>query len=151
MKRVRYPTKAEIARGAEIGRAEHQYDAERMTYRPKLDAIELELVNGLRVIVPRSMVKALAELPVSVIRSDMRLDGDWGAVIQVPSRDLDISVSGFLRSLMGADWARQAGSVTSAAKTAAARENGRRGGRPRKHIPKPEPAPPRRKRKSLAS
>jgi hypothetical protein len=48
--------------------------------------------------------------------------------------DADLSVPGLLMGLIGtkAYMARQAGRVTSAAKTAAARQNGAKGGRPPK-------------------
>ena len=48
--------------------------------------------------------------------------------------DVDLSVPGLMAGLFGtkAYMARRAGQATSAAKAAAARENGRKGGRPRK-------------------
>jgi len=56
-----------------------------------------------------------------------------------PKLDVDIYVPALVAGIFGTqDWmrkalARQAGRSTSAAKTTAARENGRKGGRPRKH------------------
>jgi hypothetical protein len=49
--------------------------------------------------------------------------------------DVDLSIPGLLAGLFGtkAYMARRAGQAKSPAKAAAARENGRKGGRPRKH------------------
>jgi hypothetical protein len=123
-------TAEELEAAREAGRREHQFHAKRLAFHPRADIIELELVNGLQVGIPRSMIPWLAELPVTLAR-EMRL-GPQGAAIEVRSRDIDVSVRGTLRRLVGADYVSKAGSATSEAKTAAARANGRRGGRPKK-------------------
>jgi hypothetical protein len=63
--------------------------------------------------------------------------GFGGESITLDDLDVDISVPGLLRDLVGMTSAaallgRKGGSATSEAKAAAVRENGKRGGRPRK-------------------
>lgn len=123
-------TDEDIEAAREAGRREHQFHARTLVFRPRGDLIELELFNGLQVGIPRSSIPWLAELPLAVAR-EMRL-GPQGAAIEVRARDIDVSVRGTLRRLVGADYVTHAGSATSDAKAAAARENGRRGGRPKK-------------------
>jgi hypothetical protein len=131
--KVRYPTDAEIERGRKVGEMERQYDGKALLYRPTLDVLEIELVNGLRVAIPRKLVTELATVPVALLRKELRL-GAHGEAIEIRSLDLDISVSGLIADLVGADWARRAGRIKSPAKAAAARANGRKGGRPRKKV-----------------
>ena len=130
MAKVRFPTDAEIAAARERGRREHQFDGRRLTYRPALDILEIELFNGLRVSIPRCMIDEIADLPVSVAK-EMRL-GVQGEAIEIRSLDIDISVPGLLRDLVGANISSLGGQAKSPAKAAAARANGQLGGRPRK-------------------
>jgi len=131
--KVRYPTAAEVERGRKVGELERQYDGKALLYRPTLDVLEIELVNGLRVAIPRKLIGELASVPVAVVRKELRL-GAYGEAMEIRSLDLHISVSGLIADLVGADWARRAGRIKSPAKAAAARANGRKGGRPRKNV-----------------
>jgi hypothetical protein len=130
MVKVRIPTDEDIAHGKKVGLAEHKLDGKKLVFRPSLDAIDLQLVNGLRVVIPRKIVPELADLPESLARK-MRL-GEQGGTIEVRSQDIDISVRVLIRTLFGVDHAAKGGRVKSPAKSAAARANGRLGGRPRK-------------------
>jgi|HubBroStandDraft_1064217.scaffolds.fasta_scaffold120907_3 hypothetical protein len=63
--------------------------------------------------------------------------GFGGRAIVLENRDVDISIAGLLRDLVGlsvsaAALGQKGGSASSPAKTAAVRENGKRGGRPRR-------------------
>jgi hypothetical protein len=128
--RLKLPTAADLARGRDPAWNEHWYDAEALAFDPATDEIELTLVNRVRVIVPREMVPTLAELPLSAAKR-MRL-GILGGAIEVRSHDVDVSVRGMISRVVGASMGRRGGAVRSPVKAAAARANGRLGGRPRK-------------------
>ena len=113
------PTDEEIERGREVGWFEHRYDGAKLTFYPDDDELDLTLVNGLRLIIPRSMIPALAKLPIAVAKK-MRL-GIQGEAIEVRSEDVDVSVPGTRRKLVGADIATKGGRARTAAKIEAAR------------------------------
>jgi Protein of unknown function (DUF2442) len=136
------PTLADIraaqARGE--GRARIEPRADRVSYDAKNGLIMLDLRGG-----------AILGLPVGAIRE---LDGAKpnqlktiragfaGESITLEDLNVDISIPGLLRDLVGMTSAatllgRKGGSATSEANSAAVRENGKLGGRPRKT---PQPA-----------
>jgi hypothetical protein len=87
-----------------------------------------------------SKVQGLAGAPASVIRS-VRVDGG-GYGLHWPALDLDLAVPDLIAGCFGSRaWmsalARQGGKVTSPAKRRASRENGRKGGRPKKTASRP--------------
>jgi hypothetical protein len=127
----RTPTDSEIVRGAEVGRVEHRFDAKKLEYRPRLGTIALTLFNGNRVEIKIENIPELRDVRRAVLRT-MRL-GPQGEAIEIRPCDLDISVVGLIRQAVGvAAWLSRGGRARTTAKTAAARRNGRRGGRPRK-------------------
>jgi hypothetical protein len=82
-----------------------------------------ELAQGLR----GASAKDLANIQITPSGEGLR----W------PNLDADFSLPGLIMGMFGnkawmAEFARRGGSATSAAKAAAARANGRKGGRPRK-------------------
>jgi hypothetical protein len=85
--------------------------------------------------IPIAKLQGLTEAPASVIRT-VRVDGG-GYGLHWSSLDLDLAVPDLLAGCFGSRaWmsalARQGGKATSTAKQRAARENGRKGGRPPK-------------------
>lgn len=116
-----------IADQAEPRAATARYDAQ-------TGRIVVDLTNGCVFAFPARALQGLAEASdpdlaaVEVIGAGLALH--WEAL------DADFTVPGLLMGLFGArawlaqDQARRAGSAKSPAKAAAARENGRKGGRP---------------------
>lgn len=144
----RQSTDAEMNAAAERGRLEMKRDgAQSVHYDDDSDEVRIRLNNGVTMSIPRAQIPGLehaarrdleqVELsPMTTTISFLRLDADY-------------SVQGLLRQVLGFnEQQRAAGSTTSPAKRAAAAQNGRLGGRPRKS-PKAGP-PTKRKRKKVA-
>lgn len=126
---------AGLARGRK--RLEKATIATTVSYDAKQDAIIVELSNDCAVRIPRRNVSEFAELRTAEM-NNIRLSA-IGDAIAVGSHDVHVDVGGLLRdvfpaSLLGKRFAALGGKATSAAKARAARENGARGGRPRKAI-----------------
>jgi hypothetical protein len=139
---TKHPTQAEIRaaqkRGVERARIEPR--ADRVSYDAKSRLIMLDLRGGAVLGLPISAIRELAgakPIQLKTIRA-----GFDGESITLEDLDVDISIPGLLRDLVGMTSAatllgRKGGSAKSEAKTAAVRENGKHGGRPRKT---PQPA-----------
>ena len=99
---------------------------------PAAGKIEIALRNGCSYAFPVSLVPSLSGATAQQL-SDVQIAGT-GTGITFPELDVDLSVQGLLLGLFGTRrWlAGRAGAVRSEAKAKAARENGRKGGRPRK-------------------
>lgn len=117
-----------LARGTEVQRTEPRAVAVRFD-RAKRE-IALDLANGCRFSFPVALVPDLKDASFEAL-SDVQLAGT-GTGVSFPQLDVDLSVPGLLNGLFGTRaWlARQAGSAKSPAKARAARENGKKGGRP---------------------
>lgn len=95
----------------------------------------IELDNGCTFAFPVALVEGLSDArSVDLARVEITPSG-FG--LHWPRIDVDLSVPALLRGLLGsrqwmAEIGRAGGRATSRAKTAAARTNGRKGGRPRK-------------------
>jgi hypothetical protein len=100
-----------------------------VTYRGQDESIELHMQSGVRVQIPRHLIDELADVPADVLCDDLRL-AIGGDAISVRSLDVDIAISGLLRDIFGLDFQRLGGRAKTAAKGAASRENGKKGGRP---------------------
>ncbi len=121
-----------LAQEAEFRTASVRYDLDR-------NMLEITTTQGGGFVVPLEWVPVLANLtPADLAELDVWPDG---SAIELDAHDIHISVHGLLTGLLprllptGAVshlFAERGGRSTSAAKQAAARENGRRGGRPRK-------------------
>lgn len=117
-------------------------------YDPARDKVVLQLPAGLEVSIPRSSLQGLRDASppdVSVIHVV-----EEGTILHWPTLDVDHYVLGLLDGVFGTrSWmtelGRLGGSSRSEAKRAAARENGRKGGRPptkaRKAVQVPNAAP----------
>lgn len=142
MGKERIPSKAEIR--AQIPAAIARGKAERKAgllaqsayYDPGTGRIVMELTNGDLFGFPARRIPALARRTPSELATVEVLPG--GSGLHWEALDVDLSVPGILldaanRRQLAAAFGRSAGCSRSPAKAAAARENGAKGGRPRKH------------------
>lgn len=103
-------------------------------YDRKTGRVAVELVNGCAYMFPAQLVQELSDASPDDLETidvcGMGFDLHW------PDLDVDLYVPALVAGIFGTrDWmnkaiARQAGRATSAAKAAAARANGAKGGRP---------------------
>jgi len=103
-------------------------------YRPQERALHIELTNGATITLPVKLIPSLKGARSQDLRAVEVLGR--GSGLHWERLDLDLSVPGLVSSVFpGTAWLAELGRVggrrTSAAKTLAARRNGRRGGRPR--------------------
>ncbi|SAL06507.1 hypothetical protein AWB81_07628 [Caballeronia arationis] len=104
-------------------------------YRPSIGKIEAEFSNGVTLTLPANLIQGLAGAsPADLSKIEITPAG-WG--LHFPRLDADVYVPALFEGIYGSEaWmkqsARVAGSTRSEAKSAAARENGKKGGRPRK-------------------
>jgi hypothetical protein len=105
-------------------------------YDRTTNRVTVDLVNGCTYVFPAHLVQDLNEAGPEDL-AGIEVDGA-GFNLHWPTLDVDLYVPALVAGVFGTrDWmskalARHAGRATSAAKSAAARENGRKGGRPRR-------------------
>jgi hypothetical protein len=121
------------ARAEDRGRIEPR--AERVAYDEKKRLIVLHLRGGAILGLPVLAIHELRQVLPKDLKS-IRVGFD-GESITLDALDIDISIPGLLHDLVGMTSAaallgRKGGAVKSPAKASAVRENGKRGGRPRK-------------------
>jgi hypothetical protein len=134
-------TDAEYAAALVAGRMESESEvrAQAVRYVPDRDAIEIVTNRNAGVLIPREWIGALQDVP----HEDLDKLEIWpdGSAIELDARDIHISVHGLLTATLPAIlppqviasiFASRGGQATSEAKRVSSRENGRRGGRPRK-------------------
>jgi hypothetical protein len=104
-------------------------------YRRALGKLEIEFDNSVTLAVPTSLIQGLAGASVADLSKIEITPAGWG--LHFPRLDVDVYVPALFEGIYGSKaWIKQAasvaGSTRSAAKSAAARTNGKKGGRPRK-------------------
>lgn len=105
----------------------------RARYDAKNDRVVIELVNGCLFAFPPALAQGLARARTSDL-ADVEVTTK-GVGLHWPRLDADLSVPGLIAGLFGSSvWMRElgrrGGAARTYAKTAAARENGKKGGRP---------------------
>jgi hypothetical protein len=116
-------------------RLEEPY-AVKVLYDARQQRIVVELNTGLAVVFPPSMVEGLQDARPRDLREIEISPSGFG--LHFPRLDADVYLPGLLegtlgsRQWMAAQLGKRGGGARSAAKAAAARSNGKLGGRPRK-------------------
>jgi hypothetical protein len=121
------------ARGRRLARGEPRAASARYDRRTR--RMVVELTNGCSFVFPPRALQGLARASEAAL-ADVEILG-LGHALHWPRLDADFTVPGLLmgvfgtRAWMASELARRAGRSRSPAKAAAARANGRKGGRPR--------------------
>lgn len=107
----------------------------KVSYEEEGDMLTFALNNGASLIVPRTHLQGLEGATATELREGRPIESGLG--VEFESLDAHFLVEGLLAGVFGGQtWmrelARRGGLAKSAAKTAAARTNGKKGGRPRK-------------------
>ena len=132
---------AEFAAALAAGRVEVETEirAQAVRYVADRDSIEIVTTRHAGFLIPREWIGALQDVPIEEL-AKLEIWPD-GSAIELEDRDIHISVDGLMTAILpamlptrtvAAIFASRGGRATSDAKKSTARENGRRGGRPRK-------------------
>ena len=137
---IKKELRSNFARASRAGRqaAKMEPRAARATYRARDNSLLIALTNGAAITIPVKLIPGLKRAAASDVRSVEVLGRGGG--LHWESLDLDLSVPALVSSVFaGPEWMAELGRIggarSSAAKAAAARRNGRKGGRPRSRSP----------------
>lgn len=129
-------TDADIEAAIARGKAFEQYAprAVAAAYREKDDAVAITLDTGVEVAVPRHLLQGLEAAHVRDV-ANIEILGP-GSTLHWETLDVDHGVASLLKGIFGnrtwmSEIGRRGGVAKTPAKRAAARKNGRKGGRPR--------------------
>ncbi|MFN8492669.1 MAG: DUF2442 domain-containing protein [Caldilineaceae bacterium] len=122
---------AAVQQGAK--KVQNEPQAQTATYDATTNRLVIELKNGVIFQLPCPLIQGLGDASPDAI-TQVRL-GPRGASLHWENLELDFSLAGLLAGIFGtqvwmAELGRTGGRARSAAKTAAARANGKKGGRP---------------------
>ena len=121
--------------------ADAEFRARSVRYLPDRDVVEIVTTRDAGFLIPRAWIGSFAELTPGQL-ADLQVWPD-GSAIELDALDIQVSVHGLLTQALPAMlparvlaglFAGRGGQATSGAKKAAARANGRKGGRPRKPV-----------------
>lgn len=106
------------------------------TYDAKHQRLMLLLTSGIIIGIPVAQIKSLAKVPAAQLKRVSVTP--TGSGISWNDLDIDLTLEGLLthafgRSTFARSLGRLGGAATTEAKVSAARDNGKKGGRPRKH------------------
>jgi len=137
---VKKELRAKFSKASRAGRraARAEPRAATATYRPRDESLHVELTNRAAFTIPVKLIPVLERASPREIRA-VKVLGRGGG-LHWESLDLDLSVPALVSSVFeGREWLAELGRVggrqSSPAKAAAARKNGRKGGRPRTRAP----------------
>ncbi|MDA8232699.1 MAG: DUF2442 domain-containing protein [Magnetospirillum sp.] len=127
----------DLARAVELGRQRMatEFRAASVRYDAARDTVELSMVDGWGLVFERRAVSQFAEVPPEEMA---RLEvSPVGTGLLLDARDIHVNVHGLVTSfisphLMASTLGRKGGASSSDAKKRSSRENGRKGGRPKK-------------------
>jgi hypothetical protein len=132
---------ADYAMALEAGRqaAESEFRAQSVAYLPDRDAIEVITVRNGGFLIPRNLIGALEDVgPDDLAKMELWPDG---SLIEIEDLDIHISVDGMVKAalpvlvpsrIMAGFFAASGGAAKSKAKAKSSRQNGKKGGRPKK-------------------
>ena len=133
---VKKELRSNLAQASRAGRqiAKTEPRAAHASYRARDDALRIELTNGAVITLPVKLIPGLKRAAPGDVRSVEVLGRGGG--LHWECLDLDLSVPALVSSVFaGPEWMAELGRVggrrSSTIKAAAARRNGRKGGRPR--------------------